>query len=355
MKPGTLILPMLSLGGLIFASLTVRDLMKDRPEPPPFAVPASSPYAASLAGAGIIEPSSQFIAVAPFVAGVVHEVAVVPGQSVKRGDVLFREDDRVPVAERGVRQAALDAARARLARLRQEPRAEDLPPLAARVHEMEEWLKDDRDKSDRLQKLLDRGAMQERDVVAARNAVDVRVQQLEKARADLALAKAGAWKPDLDVAAAEVASAEASVKSVETEIERLTVRAPIDGTVLQVNLRVGEAVPAGSAPQPPIVMGVIDPLHVRIDLDEVDASRFMPGAAGRAYLRGHSGDAEAIPLEFVRTEPYVVPKRELTGVGVERVDTRVLQVIYRVGKVPPGMTLYCGQQVEAFISVAKGP
>jgi hypothetical protein len=46
----------------------------------------------------------------------------------------------------------------------------------------------------------------------------------------------------------------------------------------------------------------------------------------------HHGDArqEAIPLRFVRLEPYVVPKVSLTGINVERVDTRVVQVIYAV-------------------------
>jgi hypothetical protein len=53
----------------------------------------------------------------------------------------------------------------------------------------------------------------------------------------------------------------------------------------------------------------------------------------------------------VRVEPFVVPKKSLTGDTTERVDTRVLQVIYQfdpAGKPP----LFVGQQVEVFIDVA---
>jgi hypothetical protein len=55
-------------------------------------------------------------------------------------------------------------------------------------------------------------------------------------------------------------------------------------------------------------------------------------------------------LSFVRVEPFVVPKRSLTGENTERVDTRVLQVIYAVESAET--TLYVGQQVDVFINAA---
>ena len=53
------------------------------------------------------------------------------------------------------------------------------------------------------------------------------------------------------------------------------------------------------------------------------------------------------PLTFVRIEPYVVPKKSLTGDNTERVDTRVLQIIYRFER--PPFPVYAGQQVDVFI------
>jgi hypothetical protein len=64
------------------------------------------------------------------------------------------------------------------------------------------------------------------------------------------------------------------------------------------------------------------------------------------------GDAERrIPLEFVRIDPYIVPKRSLTGDNTERVDVRVLQVIYRFR--PPAFPAYVGQQVDVFIDTSR--
>jgi HlyD family secretion protein len=126
----------------------------------------------------------------------------------------------------------------------------------------------------------------------------------------------------------------------------LVARAPIDGTVLQVNIRAGEFAPAGVMSTALVVMGSIGTLHVRIDIDEADIPRFRPGAKAWASPRGAA--RLDIPLGFVRVDPLVVPKRALTGAGTERVDTRVLRVIYAFD--PRDLPIYPGQQVDVFIA-----
>ena len=99
------------------------------------------------------------------------------------------------------------------------------------------------------------------------------------------------------------------------------------------------------------MLGNIERLHVRVDIDEFDIPRFDPGAAASAVPRGSL--QERYPLKFVRIEPFVVPKKSLTGDNTERVDTRVLQVIYECD--PDGRPpLFVGQQVEVFITAAAG-
>jgi multidrug resistance efflux pump len=170
-------------------------------------------------------------------------------------------------------------------------------------------------------------------------------QQLARAEAEHALLKAGAWKPDKAIARAAAARAEARLAQLDADLERTIVRAPIDGQVLQVNVRPGEYV-ATPAPAPLVVLGDLGNLHVRVDVDDDDVSRFRSGAAARAYLRGNA--RVEMPLTFVRVEPYLVPKKSLTGEGAERVDTRVLRVIYAL---PPGMkSIYVGQQLDVFIA-----
>ncbi len=45
--------------------------------------------------------------------------------------------------------------------------------------------------------------------------------------------------------------------------------APSDGTVLAVNIRPGEFATIGGS-TPPVLLGRLDPLHVRVDIDEAD-------------------------------------------------------------------------------------
>jgi multidrug resistance efflux pump len=121
----------------------------------------------------------------------------------------------------------------------------------------------------------------------------------------------------------------------------------VDGNVLKVDVRRGEYV--GTPPgQPLIVLGDLERLHVRVDIDEEDIPRFRPGMPAKATLRGAS--ATTLPLEFVRVEPYVRPKISLTSGPGERVDTRVLQVIYALE--PDVANIYAGQQVDVFLDAS---
>ncbi len=121
--------------------------------------------------------------------------------------------------------------------------------------------------------------------------------------------------------------------------------APRDGTVLQSNIRVGEYASLEPA-KPILVRGDIESLQVRADFDEQLAARIVPGTSAIGFVKGAGG--QAIPLCFVRIEPYVIPKQSLTGSSTERVDTRVLQVIFRTGSVA-AHPLYVGQQMDVYV------
>jgi hypothetical protein len=108
-----------------------------------------------------------------------------------------------------------------------------------------------------------------------------------------------------------------------------------------------------------MLLGNTRPLNVRVDVDEQEARRVRAGAAATASPRGDA--ARRLGLRFVRFEPYVLPKANLTGDSTERIDTRVLQAIYevlpegdqdkdraKVGRPP----IFVGQQVDVFIDSA---
>jgi multidrug efflux pump subunit AcrA (membrane-fusion protein) len=339
------VIPLLAIAGLAFALWTVVEGSKPVPVAPPVAEPAQTPFRFSVAGAGIVETSTQNIAVGTPISGVVSTVLVQVGDMVKAKEPLFSLDDRDLQAQLAVRQTTLQTARERLTRLQRLPRPEDIPPAAARVQEAEVALADTQNQLRLAESLTDKRAISEEERSRRRFAVQAAEAKLAAARAQLALLKAGSWKPDIDIAKAEIAAAAAQVRAAKTDIERLTIRAPVDGQILQVNLRSGEFAQSGVLQTPLILLGSINRLHVRVDVDEHDAWRIHPQAPAMAFVRGNR--ALQMPLQFVRLEPYIVPKRSLTGESTERVDTRVLQVIYSFER--GALPVYVGQQLDVFI------
>jgi HlyD family secretion protein len=346
------LLPLLACGLLLFAVLHVVQAQHQPPRLPPPVTPAQTPFGRTVAGAGIAEASTENISIGSALPGVVQEVYVPVdkvGTRVQAGQPLFRVDDRQLKAQLAYQEANLQAAEAQLSKLDAMPRPEEVPPSAAKVRVAEASVAVQKDLSDRAARLGPSGAMAAEDVLQRRLALEVAQRQLLQARADHALLKAGAWEPDKVIARASVAQARAQVEQTKTDLERALVRAPVDGEVLQVNVRPGEYV--GTPPsQALVVLGNIHQVHVRVDIDEHDIPRFRPGAPARAMLRGNP--QLEYRLRFVRVEPFVIPKKSLTGDNTERVDTRVLQVIYALdGKDKP--LVYVGQQMDVFIDCTE--
>jgi multidrug efflux pump subunit AcrA (membrane-fusion protein) len=134
------------------------------------------------------------------------------------------------------------------------------------------------------------------------------------------------------------------------------IRAPIAGTVLRVNARAGEYARAAPMDEPLVAMGQLNPLHVRVQIDEVDAPRLTTNrldtaAPATAFLRGDG--TRAAPLAFVRLEPQAQPKRYLSNAPGERTDTRVVEVIYRLE--PGVLPVQVGQMLDVFIEAPSGP
>ena len=340
-----LLLPVLAFCGLLFAAWTVAQSRRPVPIAQPVAEPAAARFATFVAGAGLVEPSSELIAIGTPIAGIVVEVPVTVGAQVKTGDVLFRLDERALQAQLAGDEAAVAAAQAQLDRLIAAPRAEDLPVTQARVAETATAVADAKQQLALAESITVPGAISVDDLGRRRFAVQAAEARAGQAQAEFIRLKAGTWTPDLAVAKAQLAQAAAKAVATRVELQRVVIRAPSAGEVLQVRIRAGEFAQAGVTATPLLLLGDTSTLHVRIDIDENDAWRLKPGAAAECYVRGNNRLHTA--LRYVRTEPYVVPKRSLTGDSSERVDTRVLQVIYAFD--PHGLPAHVGQQVDAFV------
>ncbi len=315
------------------------------PELPPPIQPTRNPFEKSVAGAGIIEPETENISVGSPVAGVVVEVIAKVDQHVAKGAPLFRLDDRQLKAELAVRQAMLADARAAVERLQAMPRPEELPQAEAHVQEAQADYANWKQKWERTAD-VSKGALSSEEIFDRKQQALQAFARYNRADADYKLLKAGAWKYDVDVAQSAVDRAASEVAQAQEELDRLVVRALVDGDVLQVNVRPGEYVSSMQS-QALVVLGNVKQLHVRVDIDEYDIPRFDPNAPAEATLKGQPDTK--FPLRLVRVEPFVVPKKSLTGDNTERVDTRVLQVIYEIGT--QGKRLFVGQQVDCYINV----
>ena len=358
------VLPLVGLCTLVFA---VTQLLKaqQKPEPvTPAIEPGKSPYSKQVAGSGIVEPETENILIGTHVPGVVSRLFIKVGDTVKAGDRLFQIDDRTIRAEIGYREKLLASAQSSLNKLNKLPRDEERPINVAKVRESEVLVKDVQQQFDRVQRLSTSVSQEEYN--KRELGVELAKEQLTRAKADFVLWSAGAADFDKDIAKASVDQAAAQLAQSQMELQRLTVKAPVirwkqmkQGAdepddrelcykVLQVNIRPGEYV-GNTGNTAAIVLGVVGHLHVRVDIDENDISRYRPTLVGVAKPRGNP-DA-SYQLKFVRVDPYVIPKRSLTGANTERVDTRVLQVIYSLEGVGDG--IYVGQQMDVFLDASE--
>lgn len=304
---GTFALAIAGVVSMFFVMQTIHGQERKDIPPPPVPPPAK-PYEGGVAATGILEALSENVSIGVPVPGLVTEVKVKVWDKVKKDDPLLTLDDRElraallkQQAAISVGQAQLDVARAQLSKVQ--------------------------DMLDRLKSITDQRAISQDDL---RNRTN-----------DVAVAKA-----EVAAAEAQLASSKADVKQTELLIERLTVRAPREATVLQVNIRAGEYASFQNKAAP-LILGDVDTFQVRVDVDEQNALAIRSGQSATAFLKGDS--KTPYPLQFVRIEPFVIPKVSLTGASTERVDTRVLQVIYKMQK-PAETPLYVGQQVDVFIA-----
>ena len=317
------------------------------PKVAPLVEPPRQSFRSGISGTGLVEARAENISLGTAVAGVVLEVCVTNeqlGHRVEAGTPLFRVDDRHLKAQLRTLQANLKLAETQLERLEQMPRPEEIPPSEAKVKVAEANRTRLKDLLDRGEQLLGKKVITEEDFTSRRFTFLAADQQWLQAIAEDKLLKAGSWKPDKTVSHASVEAARASVANMETEIERCLVCAPVDGQILKIDVRPGEYVNA-AASKALILLGDLDQLRIRADIDEQDIPRFQTTGRATATLRGAAD--KQLKLVFVRVEPYVIPKKAFTGDNTERIDTRVLQVLYEIDSEQSGV--YVGQQVDVSI------
>jgi HlyD family secretion protein len=281
--------------------------IEKKPQPPAFN-PASNPYAKGIYANGIIESyqaNGANINIYPEVPGTIKQILVSEGAIIKKGAPLILIDDSVQRATVEQQKSQVDLASANL--------------------------KSSQDQLDKLRKSteLEPRSVSKNDLDNAENAVNVAKANIEVARKQYELG--------------------------QTLLSKYTVKAPIDGSILSINAAVGSYISAAGSYDsysqgfmPFLVMGSSQTyIGVRCYIDEILISR-LPQASQMHAQMLIRGTNISIPLEYVRVQPYVSPKIELSSQRTERVDVRVLPVLFRFER-PKDINIYPGQLVDVYI------
>lgn len=349
----TIIVAVIGLGVGIYTAATARQIL---PILPPAQQPSVNPFPHAVAGTGLVEASTRNIGVAAPDPGLVVEVYKQVGDKISVGTPLFQLDTRPLDAERVRAEAALASSQAELTHLKAKPRLEDLPPLEAAVQQAQSLHMDRKDDYDRALAAERTGGANPYEVIRKKFAMETSAAELRVAQANLDRIKAGAWSQEIAVTQSKVDMANADLDAIRIRAGRMTVKSPVDGNVIKRNINPGEyasSTPVGQGggsganrTDAPMVVGDISQLHIRAQIDEADMPLVRPGAKGSARMRG-SLDVN-LPLTMIRIEPMAMPKTHLTGLVTEMVDTRVVEVIFRVDDLK-GVSIYPGQLVDVYV------
>ncbi len=284
-------LPLIAGAGIVFAFVSVLS----RPvaeEHKPLITPPSTTFDQSIAGIGVIEPSSEVISIGTELSGIVREVHVKVGDNVKKSTPLFSLDQRDIDAQIAIFESSLAVAKAQLAD------AESQYAIINSIKDKRAIAKDDYNKR----------------------------------------------KHAKQIATARIQEIHAQMNQAKITKERMHVKAPITGQILEINIRPGEYANIGNLSNPLMMMGNMETIHVRVEIDEESAARIKPESPAKASIRGKPNDL--FPLKFVRFEPYVRPKQNLANTG-QRIDTRVLRIIYALPQSED--RFFAGQQMDVYI------
>lgn len=307
-----------------------------------------SPFLTYINGVGIVEPKSGNIYVGIPFHRIVKQINVSVNDKVKKGDPLFELDDKDLIANLRVKLRQYDTALAHLHKLEAMPQQEDLIIAEESLRKAQVALNESKTEYEMVTNLPNPRAISKEEQNKRLYKYQHAEADLREKFAQLEKIKSGTWKPDLKIALYEAEQAKADVEAIETEIDRTTIKSPIDGTVLQIKIHEGETVSSDPS-KVAMILGNTNELYLRVSVDQFNASFLPSHASAVAFRQGdHSNE---FPLEFIHVEPLMIPKKYLTNAVDEKVDTQVFEILYRIAK--KDSRLFIGEQMDVFIDIEK--
>jgi multidrug resistance efflux pump len=259
---------------------------------------------------GRVEGASPTLSIGVAAAGIVDEVLVREGSRVRAGETLIKFDCRPMEADVRARNAQLEAAQAAFDRARNGSRPDEIAVGEAIVGYSQA-------RADEAQKTLDRTeALKEGVTVTTAHILEVQrdarisAAQLAEASARLSLLRAGSREEDIRRAQALRDAAAADLDSARARLDQCTVRAPVDGTVIDVLANKGQYLSL-AVPQPLLHLVQDGRLRVRAEVEVHDASRVC--AAQNATIVPEAFPNARIRAHVASISPMVAPQSIMTA------------------------------------------
>lgn len=351
---------LLAVAGVLIGLISAYFYGKEQKPLPPVFNPAANPYAKGIYATGIVEShqtSGENINIYPEVAGIIKDIYVAEGERVARETPLLWLDDTVQRATVAQQRAEAEAALAMLEELKAQPRKENLEVARAQVDYSRASLVSVESQLNKVAKSyeLNPNSVSKESLDNAINAVKVAKAGLEVAQKQYELTRAGAWSYDIRNQERQYQALVKAHESGQALLAKYVIKAPADGIVLAIKTAIGSYASSqgtyGTYTEgldPVVVMGGSpDRLQVRCYIDEILVPR-MPRTSATTAKMFIRGTTVSVPLKFLRVQPYITPKIELSNQRTERVDVRVLPVIFTFDK-PRDMNIYPGQLVDVYL------
>ncbi len=356
----TKLLVALAVIGVISSIVSVVVYTKKPKSNPPLKV-SYNPYEKGIYATGIIESYQSHganIAIVPEVSGRVIEIYVKEGDQVKAGDPLFKIDDSVQRELVAQLEAQRNANYHALEKLKAEPRKENLEVSLAQMEYAKAVMEDKKLQFEKLQRAyqLNPKSVSQDDLDKARKAYEVAKKSYDVSAKQYHLVKAGSWEYEVKHQESLYLASQKAYEGAIKTLEKYTVRAPVDGVIVKIQVALGSYLsPQGAydiytkSYGPAVVMTSHgEYMQVRCYIDEILVPQ-LPDEKNMVATMFLRGTDIKIPLEYVKMEPFVVPKTQLSSGKTERVDVRVLPLIFRF-KRPENQRIYPGQLVDVYIS-----
>jgi HlyD family secretion protein len=289
-----LILLVLAAAGVLAWAL-VR--FKSQPVEVQFARAVITTVHSSVPTNGKVEPIEWAVARAER-SGPVDKILIQRGEQVKAGQRLVELDSSEARASLASAQAKIGEARAQLDLLARGGRSTDLAEISAGIDRAKLDLGNAQNDYDRLLRLEQKQAATRAEVDAAKQRIDqakLQIDSFEKKKQALVSA------PDRAAAQARLEDAQAAARLAQVQIDQSVVRAPIEGTVYQFDMKPGAYLNAGDTVAS---IGRLDRVRVNVNVDEPDLGRVakgMPVVITWVAMPGQQWDGEVdrMPTQIV--------------------------------------------------------